>query len=456
MTINTEGGLRPSRIEFVPEEGNQGVTPTDPEFQFPSMRCTNFEPELGPEEVEKFALGQVDADVEQGLEENEIMLEYDLQNWFVDSNGNPNDLAGYGMLRSAGVLPDSLTIVERMQSGDMDEGVYIRPESTVEYWYNDTDPANIDPKETRIYTVAKGCDVGELTLTCDIEEVDWHVEATLPSEDARSYQIDQPLADTELVVESTHSDDTNLEVHIEAEQTDTATEPTNEVIQLDGTDATAPQAGSTVFSDIDAIEVRDPNTGEVADHLGDILIHAADDTSVDPPTKGDLLSVLYGREFYGNTNGDHGVPTVGAGSRATEIADTYYKAANVSVERPAGKPFEAAGSVQSMELTVENEIERTPQQRSRSGRQHHGPRVAELSVTADGETISHQRLVERMAGDEIDTLVGFDQAGDETVNLRNAVVSESGRQREAGAPGAEQEFTLRATHPGLDVSSPSA
>lgn len=454
MTINTEGGLRPSRIEYVAED-EQGVTPSAPDFKLPSNRCTNFEPELGPEEVEKFALGQVDADVEQGLEENEILLEYDLQRWFTDGSGNPDDLAGYGMLRNAGLLPSSLTIVERMQSGDQSEGIYIAPESTVEYWYNGTDPSNVTEKETRIYTVAKGCDVGELTLTCDIEEVDWHVEATMPSEDARSFQIDQPPTTTELTVESTDSSDTDVEVRIEAEQETDGTEPTSEVVPLDGSDATTPVATSTTFGNIDSIQAQDAN-GDPVDHLGDILIHIADDVSVSPPAKGELLSVLYGRNYYGNTNGDHGVPPVRTGSRGSELTSDFYKAANVSVERPAGTPFEAAGSVQTIEFTVENEIETTPQQRSRSGRQHQGPRVAELAVTCDGETISHQRLVERMAGDEIDTVLGLNKAGDETVTLKNAVVSESGRQREAGAPGAEQEFTLRATHPGINVSGPSA
>lgn len=444
MTINTESGLRPSRIEFTPENGNQGETPNDPEWELPSNRVTNFEPELGPEEVEKPGLGDAAADVAQGLEENEVTLEYDLQRWFLDNNGDPQDLAGYGLIRRAGLLPDSLTLVERIESGDTEYGMYLQPESTVEYEYNETDPSEITRKASRIYTVAKGSDVSEVTLTGETGEVYWHVEATLSAEEVRSYQIDQPTQATDLVVyaeppegETENTVDTGLTVVIEDEGANTSEE-----VQLDGTDASNNVVTGVEFSDIDAIEVQNDD-GETADHIGNIVV-AVNSGSETDPAEGEVLSVLYGRDYYGNTHGDAGVPMLGAGSHADEIQSDYYYAANTLVERPEGKPFEAAGSVSELELTVENEIETTAQQQTRSPLQHQGAYVPELAVTADGETTTHKNLVERMAGKEHDTVLKFGQEQNETITLPRAVITESGRVREAGSAVSESEFTIRA------------
>jgi hypothetical protein len=436
MTIQTESGISNTRIEYVPENGDQGVTPADPAWRIASMRYTNFEAEMGPEDVEKPALGEVVSDVSAGLEENEITVEYDMQKWFVDSNGNPQDIAAYGILRSANRLVDSLTLVERIDAGSVAEDVTLQPGSTVEAWYNGTDEANVTRKASRVYTVGKGCDVTEVTVTGDPEEVFWHIEATLMAEEARSFQIDQPPSATELVVKSTDASDTGLYVAIENEGASTT-----ETVQLDGTDATNLVSTTETFADVDAAEVQDAD-GNVVDHDGDIVV-AINSGSVSTPNEGEALTALYGRNEYGNTHGDGGVPVTGAGSHASDLTDDYYFVANAFVERPAGEPFEAVGNVGEMELTFENDVETGAQQETRSPLQHHGNLVPELAVTIDGETTTHQRIQQRMASSEDDALMHFNRAESETITLPRSKVTSSPRNREAGSATGEPEITLR-------------
>lgn len=440
MTIQTEGGLRPSRVEMVPE-AEQGVTPADPAWETISDRVTMFETDgFGPEAVEKAGLGDTVHNLEPGLEEPTLTVGYDLQRFFVDNSGNPVDLAGYGFIRVAGSTPSSLSIVERMTSGDEENDVFVRPESTIEYNYNNNDSATA--KETRVYTVSKGCEVSAPTLTAEPSEVEWASEVEVQCDHGRSYQIDQPVSETMLVVESTDSADTGLSVVIESEGAGTT-----ETIQTDGTDAETAVVGTTSFSDIDAIEIQDGN-GNVADHAGDIIVSTDDGGSA-----GEALFVAYGSNFYQNTYGDPGVPTLGSGSHAGEIGTEFYKVGNLGVYRPPGSLFEAAGSVQTIELAVENDNERTPIQRSREQRIHIGMQTVEMTVTYDSETGSHRSLVQRMSMEGQDTELQFDRAGNDTVTLVDSVVSETARTREAESNSTEQELTIRAQTPGLAFST---
>lgn len=446
MTIQTEGGLRPSRVEMV-EESTQGVTPSDPAWSAISDRITTFETEgFGPEPVEKAGLGDTVHDIEPGLEEPEVTLGYSLQKWFTDGSGGPNDLSAYGIQRVAGSSPASLTIVERMTSGDNTNDVLIEPESTVDYNYNGNTSASA--KESRIYTVSKGCEVNEPTLTAEPSEVEWAVEATVMADHGRSYQIDQPNASTTLTVESTASGDTGLTVVIENEDASTT-----DSITLDSADATTPVLGTASFSNIDAIEVTD-GSGNVVDHAGDIIVSVESDSSTTGAQPGEALAVLYGSNFYGNTFGDPGVPTLGAGSHAAEIGTPFYQVGNLGVYRPPGSLFEAAGSVQTIEVSVENDDERTPVQRSREQRIHIGMQTIELSVTYDSETGSHRSLVQRMSMEEQDTVLEFDRQGSETLTLDRSVVTETPRTREATENSSEQEITLRAQD-NITISAPA-
>ena len=467
MPTNTEGGLRPSRIEMV-EEQTEGVTPTNPEFKLVSDRVTEFEPEFGPESVDKAGLGQHDNEYAPGLEENELTIAYDMQRWFYNPDGTPDDMLAYGAFRSAtGHLPGSFTLVETAKTYDEGEGTRNQPESTVHYDYMNDGAAA--PRHTHLYTVARGATVDEASLEGDPEEVYWAVENTVMVQNGRPYQIDQPDSTTYLAVQSvengdmtvSNSEDTELRVRIESNDAQT----TEEVV-LDPDDASAIVGTSSQFDSIESIEVRDAD-GNVADHMGDVLVYEAEgvdsdgDGTIDTYNEGQLLSALYGYSFYDNTHGDYGVPALGEnGSHGSEIGTTptgtdYFAVGNSLIERPYGRPFEAAGAVTNIEVSVENDSEAMPSNQSREQRYLPGMRTTEISIEVDGETVSHRGMKQAAAQENIDTLLAFDRAGDLRLELPEAPMGESTRSRSGGENATGLEFVIMSGKQGVDATLPA-
>ena len=468
MTRNYEGGLRPSRIEMV-EEQTEGVTPTNPEFKLVSDRITDFEPEFGPESVDKAGLGQHDNEYAPGLEENELTIAYDMQRWFYNADGSPDDMLAYGAFRSAtGHRPGSFTLVETAKTYEDGEGTRNRPESTVHFDYMNDGAAQ--PRHTHLYTVARGATVDEATLEGDPEEVYWAVENTVMVQNGRPYQIDQPDGSTYLAVQSVENgdmtvsnpEDTELRVRIESNDA----QKTEEVV-LDPDDASALVGTTSEFESIESIEVRDSN-GNVADHMGDVLVYEATGTdsdgdgTVDTYEEGQLLSVLYGYSFYDNTHGDYGVPALGeSGSHGSEIGQTvtgtdYFAVGNSLLERPYGRAFEAAGAVTNIEVSVENDSDPMPSNQSREQRYLPGMRTTEVSIEADGETISHRGMKQAAAQENIDTALVFDRAGDLRLELPEAPMGESSRSRSGGENATGLEFVVMSGIGGVDATLPSA
>jgi len=468
MPANIEGGLRPSRIEFV-EEDTEGVTPTNPDFQLVSDRITEFEPEFGPDSVEKDGLGQHDHAYAAGLEENELTLTYDLQRWFYNADGTLSDLSAYGLFRSAvGHQPGSVTLVETAKTYKDGDGFPNKAESTVHFDYlND---GNAQPRHTHLYTVARGATVDEATLTGDPEEVYWSCESTLMCQTGRPYQIDQPDSNTYLAVQAVEhgdmaaSNDADTELRVEIESNDATT---TETVTLDADDASAIVGTTSQFESIESIEVRVNSNDEVADHMGDILVYEAEGTdsdgdgNVDTYSEGQLLAVLYGYSFYNNTHGDYGVPALGqSGSHGSEIGGTitgtdYFAVGNALVERPYGRAFEAAGAVTNIEVSIENDSEQQPTNQSREQRAIPGMRAGEITMEADGETLSHRGMKQTAAQENIDTAVLFDREGSLRLEAPEAPMSESTRSRSGGENALDMEYVVMSGEAGLDATLPS-
>lgn len=468
MTIITEGGLRPSRIEFVPEP-RQGVTPENPSWSMPSERVSAFNPGFAINYSEDSGLGDIDYSRQPIMEENEMEMSYSLQKgqWICDSNGDPQGMAAYGILRTAGILTSSLTVVRRMSSGKQtgSNAPKLQPSSTVDARYNPesaSDGADSTPKASRTYAVLKGTDINEGTLTAERGEATVLVELTCPAERGRSYQIDQPSSTT-LAIKSTNADDTGMTVHIENEDASTT-----EDVSLDGSDATTVVATTSAFSDIDAIEVHGPDGNLVgegdADYKGNIVVgvDTGDPESTDyTPAMGEWLSVLWGNLEYGNTHGDEGIPLLGSGSHADPISGEnqpdYYSPQNIGIERPPGEAIEHAGGVQTLEAEFSNNIERTPSG-GREQIQHHGMRALEATVAMFGETVSSyfQRIAQ--SGQGATTRFLFGRNNPEHVDWVNAVISEIDMETSAGENSLEREATVMARQaadggPAVDVSA---
>ncbi|MDL5361350.1 hypothetical protein [Halalkalicoccus sp. NIPERK01] len=400
---------------------------------------------------EDAGLGDVDYRRTPLLESPELEIEYALNRWFVDGNGDPQEMAAYGMQRIANILPSSLTFVARTTYGLVDNDTSTpkaQPGSTVDARYNPdsaSDGSESTGKASRTYSVMKGVDVGEGTLTCERGESTWMVELTCPAEHARPYQIDQPNAETELVIHSTDAGDTGLEVTIEDEGAETS-----ETLTLDGADATTPVSTTATFTDLDAIEIADAD-GDVIDgdaghdYAGNIVI-AINDGSAETPEEGEWLAVMWGSDEYGSTYGDPGIPALGAGSHAEDPTTAegelpFYHPNNMSLERPVGQTFENVGGVQSVEFEFGNNVERTPSG-GREQVQHHAMFEPEATVTASGETVTQAMQHEQAAGTGEDTRIIFNRADDEYLDLINAVVSETDLESSATENNTENEFTI--------------
>ena len=446
MTFLSAGGIRPSRVEYA-EEPQQGDAPADAAWQVVSPRVETLNPSMAVNYSEDSGIGDVDYRREPVLEEPELELEYPLSHWFVDGNGNPQNMATYGMQRVANILPSSLSFVARTTFGVVDNDTTTpkaAPGSTVEARYN-TDAATATGKASRIYSVLKGVDVGEGTLTSERGESTWMVSLTCPAEHGRPYQIDQPNAATLLALRSTDAGDTGIQVTIEDEGA-----ATSETVSLDGTDATALVSSSSQFTDIDTIQVEDSN-GDVIDgdggrdYVGNIVV-AINTGDATAPAEGEWLSVMWGSDEYGNTYGDPGIPALGTGSHGNLPGTPagslpFYHPNNMSLERPVGSSFEDVGGVSSTEISFGNNVERT----ATGGREQtnfHGMFAPEGSVTASGETIQQAMSHEQATGVGETTRVVFNRADDEYIDLVNAVVTETDLESAAGENNPESEFTL--------------
>lgn len=453
MTILSSGGIRPSRLEYA-EEPTQGTTPTDPDWQLVSPRVETLNPAMPVNYSEDAGLGDVDYRRAPLLEEAELEVEYALSRWFLDDNGDPQEMAAYGMQRVANILPSSLTFVSRTTFGSVDNDPATpkaAPGSTVEARYNpDSDSDSATGKASRIYSVMKGLDVNEGTLTCERGESTWMVELTCPAEHARPYQIDQPNSETALAVSSTDAGDSGLSVTIESEDGENS-----ETVALDSDDATTVVSTTSPFADIDAIQVEDSEGNVIdgdggRDYAGNIVVAVNTGGSGgdgDAPAQGEWLAVMWGSDEYGSTYGDPGIPPLGEeGSHATAPdrgADElpFYHPNNMSLERPVGSTFEEVGGVQSVEAEFANNVERSPSG-GREQTQHHGMFGPEWTVTTSGETVTQAMQHEQAAGVGETTRVIFNRADDEFIDGVNAVVTETDLEQAAGENNMENEFTI--------------
>jgi len=462
MPLNSEGGLRPSRIEFVGED-EEGVIPDGASWSLISDRITEFEAEFGPEAVDKAGIGQHDNEYAPGLEENELTLSYDMQRWLVDNNGEPDSVLAYGMLRDAvGHLPGTVSVVERSATHKDGDGYPNAVESTVHYDYiND---GNATPRHSHLYTVARGCTVDEASLEGDPEEVYWAAESTLLCTGGRSYQFDQPDTsqggvDGTLIIKAVPSDDidgTNpedagLPLTIESENATTA-----EDLTLDDADASVGVTTTNTYESIDSIATQ----GQV-DHFGDVLVYEARSNDSGGYDTNQLLGVLFGYGHYDNTHGDYGTPVLGAGgTHGTEIGSTitgtdYFAVGNSLVERPAGRAFELAGSVNSVEIELENDSGSVPDNNSRENLYRPAMRSTEITLSCDGETVSHRAMKQAAALEKLDTVVLFDRAGNLALRFPSAPMGESPRNRNAGENALEMEFSIMSGEEGVSATSPN-
>lgn len=412
-----ESGLRNTRIEWA-----EGPTATDgdelpayePSWNLFSDRVRSFEwaPDTGVESNR--GLGEADPEHEKGPEAGSFTVVYDLQQALQDS-GTPNDAAGYGIMRDAdNYLYGHHTVNARQEIGEVVE--------------NETVDGGTGARRARIYTVVVGGYVDEVVLTGDPgDQQPIAVELTYECVRIRSYQIDQPDSSTGLDVESSSANDTSQTVTIEDDSGNT------EDVSLNGT--TTVTTSKTDWSTIDAVYVHD-GSGEPVEYEGTISVSV---------TGGATLAEIEGTSAYDGQDYDEGVPVTGtSGSHASAIGSGYEKFIGDTIERPSGTAL--SYDINSLELTVSNNTERTVRQSTFGQRVHVGPRDTEVAATVVGPSESHTSVMESLQTTKNNIKWTLDNS---TITVQDAVLTDPGSR----APDAGQAaLTIDNTFAGEGVS----
>lgn len=319
--------------------------------------------------------------------------------WFVDGSGNPLDAAYDGLARDIdNLLPNSHTLLTRQEvNGSLSADNTISGNSGY---------------GTRLYSVGRGGKIDEVEIAGDASDSQpLQTELSYLVQKARSYQIDQPDASTQLVVSSTDSNDTSVDVTLENEDGSTS-----ETITLDGTNLVSTTAS---FGDIDAFELSAETQGNVK-----LSINDGDETS---PTEGDQLAEIQGASTYDGVEGDLGVPAIDSGSRETSFSASYQKFIG---DRILAGTDPYPHEIPSATLNVSNNIEETERASGYGMGLHEGNREISLEATMYGETLTHNML-ERHLQNVKEKQVWEMTGGD--VELLDAVLDEPGsREAEEG------------------------
>jgi hypothetical protein len=385
QATHADTGFRDHRIEFVRED-EPGVTPQDPDWQlFSDTLETAFVWEADAQIEAQRGLG--DYQVQNhftGAEDHSASIEYHLQRFFVDGDGNPLDPAGDAILRG--------------------------PEGGVRNTHTVVDRADFDGERT--YVVARGCypNLGDLsgdpgTALPMVATLEYEAKSV------RMYRVTQPAGDT-LSVSSTSAEDTTQTLTVESDDGSMSEELT-----LDGTTSVSTAES---FDSLDAFELDAPTDGEV----------------VIENSSGDVLARIRGAEAYDGATGDIGVPTLGSGSHADPIGSSYETFLDDYISKGGAQ---LAAEVRSASMAVDNGYSKDPVMGTAEQAIHIGQQEAEFSATVAGDFAGHEALTEHLTGTEFDLVWEMD-GGD--VILKNAVLMEPG---EVGPEAGDVVSTIENT-----------
>jgi len=346
---NADSGFRNRRVEFV-RESTVGEVPADPSWNLYSDTLeTALVTDSDAQIEEQRGVGDINVkDFFAGPEDHTASIEYHLQNYFVDSQGNALDAAGDAILRGANDDVTSHSAVDRYVASD----------------------------GTRVYRVMKGGypDLGDISGDPS-SALPIMVSLDYEAKKVRSYKAVQPDAGTTLEVVSSDAGDTTQTLTIEDEGAATTGD-----VSLNGTTAVTTTA---TFSDIDAFELD-------AETAGDVTISDG---------SGNTLVTIRGSNYYDGVEGDLGVPTLGAGSHASKIGTSYERFLDDDITRGGSS---LAVEIRSASASVSNNYDKTAIAGTKAQAIHEGVQDGELSATVAGEFGQHADIDEHLGGKTFD------------------------------------------------------
>lgn len=414
---DSEGGIRPQRVEVL-RETTAGTIESDPAWEYYSdnMQGLSWSPTPGVEP--RRGLGDADvSEVHRGPEGHEVTVSYDLQQALTSGA----DMAADGILRSSGdnSLPNTHQMVAR-------ETIDAIP--AAETWNGATS------YDTRLFLVMLGGRVGTVKLSGDPGNDQPVIpELTYTAEKVREYQVDQPASATLLTVESSDASDSTQTVTIQG--LDDASSAAEEDVSLSGTSAVST---SGQFTTIDAVVLD-------GDCVGDVTV-SINDGDTTTPSAGDALTKIRGSDFYGVGEGDRGIPALGSGSHASTIGSAYETILDDTIERPSGTDL--AYEINSVELTVENNLDTRTKIGTPRMAISAGPRDVTLASTIVGPTESMQSAEDALGAVESNLIWTLSSS---TLTLSSAFLSDfGGVSKEVGQAAMSLDNTF--TGQGITVA----
>lgn len=355
-----EAGLRPQRVEFVPES-TVGTPPTDPSFEAYSDRVTAF-PDWQPDagiEADRGVGSYRPEDFYAGPEDHSgVTINYRLQRWLVDGSGNAQDAMADGILRGTdGEVNNTHTFLARE---DQSSGGAASGGRRIFYVGHGGYPAS-----------------GELPFVTD-SGLPIEASLTYQFEQFNVYIVDQPSSSTTLDVESTDSGDTTQTLSIENEDASTT-----DTVSLNGTTTVT---STESFGDIDALRLD-------AETVGDVLVKDG---------SGNTLARLSGQDSYDQGQGDLGIPLLGSGSHAGAVGSNYEVFLDDSLTTPTGDLGGSSASIVSSAFSFDNNVDADSYVGSRYMDVYVNEQTLELSAEVFGEEAIAHELTEHLQNADID------------------------------------------------------
>lgn len=400
------------------------VTPDNPEWRLYSSVVRTTEPGPGKEFGQRQGLGHLDNhDKTQAQESHEHTVEYELERFPVDSNGNPVDPFGDATVVSAdNAVGTTHSFYQRVVQAD------VRAENTVHAKWFDRDDVqasdhptgavpDAEARKRRQVIYGRGGMPSEPVLGVNADDAPIAtVEFAYQFRMMRSYGFNKPQ-NGYLHVASTDAADTGLEVTIENEDA-TATE----TVTLDGSDATTAVATTTQFDSIERVYVPGRNEGTV-------MVFDDDGSGTDAAgAANQLVARIKGAELYDGIQSDDGVPPLGDGSfddGSTLEGKQYAIGAELYW---CGEPI--ADYHQGTSLTLAYDLgEQSATDTGFAIPRQAGLREVNAEVTAFGETASHDHFSDFVEGREGVLEL---RLTDGNITLPKASINE-------GGPGAREE-----------------
>lgn len=349
--MSVENALRPGRLEFI-REALPGVTPENPQWlrYSNSYQSLNYTPAATMSERRRVGAFDVQ-NFSGGAEDHNFELNYDMQQWFVDSNGDPLDAAYDGMMRNEfGEVFNTHSVLEMIFMGG-----------------RGTAGGGV-----RQYVYSTGCKMDTVTITGEPDTGDpINVTAAYIAEKMRVYRVDQPASATLLTVRSTSASDSSQTLTIESDDAEVS-----ETVSLNGTSAVTTSA---TFGSLDAARLS-------AECQGDVTIEDA---------QGNILMTIYGRGSYQNREGDIGLPLLGSGDRAAPIVGQFESLLGAVIERD-GDPLLNDVDIASATVTVGNNLDPQPSHKTIGRRINEGDRDVTIAATVYGPTASYDSINEHL------------------------------------------------------------